>query len=96
MICHKDQAILQCQAAVGYSKMENQWQNSNVFSFNTFGEEKNDDDDVAGNLNLPEKYYIQNQDLFIWPVYNAANQTELLKWYCLDYCPTSVQILTQL
>lgn len=92
MICHKDQAIIQCQAAAGYSRIESQWQNSNVFSFNTFGEEKNDVD----NLNLPEKYYIQNQELFIWPVYNTANQTELLKWYCLDYAPTSVQILTQM
>ena len=92
MTCHKDQAIIQCHAAAGYTQLGNHWQNSNVFGFNTFGEEKNDND----NLNLPEKYYIQNQELFIWPVYNTTNETELLKWYCLDYCPTSVQILTQM
>jgi len=94
MQCHQDQAVIQCQAATGYSDMEHQWRGSNVFKFKGFGEEEKSDDSIS--LQLPEKYYIQNKELFIWPVYSTSSESKMLKWYCLDYHPTSVQILTQM
>ena len=100
MACYKDQAVLKCQASAGYSDMYKYWEKTDFFAIPAIDSQSNEGDENTGEdnykLKLPQKYYTTNKFLYIWPVFCPSNSLSLLQWYCLDCCPTQLQILTQL